>query len=193
MSERVHPSVFVHETAIVDEGARIGEGSKIWHFVHVSGGAAIGAQCSLGQNVFVANQVTLGDGVRVQNNVSLYEGVVIEDDVFLGPSCVFTNVINPRSHVSRKHEYRPTLVRRGATVGANATIVCGVVLGAYSFVGAGAVVTSDVANYSLVHGVPARHHGWVCACGVRLDEAACKACGARYSITSTACVPEARR
>lgn len=190
MSETIHRSAFVHETAVVDEGARVGEGSRIWHFTHLSGGAVVGARCSLGQNVFVANAVTLGDGVRVQNNVSLYEGVVVEDDVFLGPSCVFTNVINPRSHVSRKHEYAPTVVRRGVSIGANATIVCGVELGAYAFVGAGAVVTSDVAPHSLVYGVPARHHGWVCACGVSLEGTTCKTCGARYSVSSTACIPE---
>src|SRR5689334_18656794 len=135
---------FVHESAYVDDGAVIGEGTRVWHFCHVLGGATIGARCSLGQNVVVMNGVRIGDNVRIQNNVSIYEGVELEDDVFCGPSMVFTNVMNPRSHVSRKNEYRRTLVRRGASIGANATIVCGVTLGEYAFVGAGAVITSDV-------------------------------------------------
>ncbi len=157
--------------------------TRIWHFCHVMPGAVIGERCNLGQNVVVMGGTRLGNNVKVQNNVSIYEGVELEDDVFCGPSMVFTNVINPRSHVSRKHEYHRTLVRRGATIGANATIVCGVTLGAYAFVGAGAVVTQDVPPYALVAGVPARRIGWMCACGVRLDdtgEGVCKSCGTTY-------------
>ena len=156
---------WAHETAIVDEGARIGDGTKVWHFVHVMGGAVIGADCSLGQNVFVAGQVTIGDRVRIQNNVSVYEGVTLEDGVFCGPSMVFTNVRNPRAEVERKGEYEPTIVRRGATLGANCTVVCGVTIGAYAFVGAGAVVTGDVEPHALVVGVPAHRRGWMCTCG----------------------------
>ncbi len=178
-------SHFVHSSSFVDDGAVVGEGTKIWHFCHLMPGARVGRHCSLGQNVVVMNNVVLGDNVKVQNNVSLYEGVELEDDVFCGPSMVFTNVINPRSHVSRKNEYRRTLVRQGASIGANATIVCGVVLGRYSFVGAGAVVTSDVPDFALVVGVPARRVGWVCACGERLNlsegRGTCGVCGARYT------------
>ena len=150
---------FRHDTAIVDEGAEVGEGSRIWHFTHVCAGARIGTNVTLGQNVFVANRVTIGSGAKIQNNVSLYTGVIVEDDVFLGPSMVFTNVINPRSHVSRKDEYKKTLVRKGASIGANATVVCGVTLGRYCFVGAGSVVTRDVPDYALVYGSPARLRG----------------------------------
>lgn len=175
---------FVHESSYVDDGAKIGAGTKIWHFCHVMGGAVIGERCSLGQNVVVMNGTKLGNGVKVQNNVSVYEGVEIEDDVFCGPSMVFTNVVNPRSHVPRKHEYRRTLVRRGASIGANATIVCGVTLGEYCFIGAGAVVTKDVPAYALMTGVPAKRSGWMCECGVRLDEGlmelSCSACERRY-------------
>ena len=176
---------FVHESAYVDEGAEVGAGTKIWHFCHIMGGSVIGRDCSLGQNVVVMPRTKIGNNVKIQNNVSIYEGVELEDDVFCGPSMVFTNVINPRSHVSRKHEYRRTLVRRGSSIGANATIVCGAELGDYSFVGAGAVVTGNVRPYSLVVGVPARHIGWVCQCGERLpgtmeDELECVACGSRY-------------
>lgn len=174
----------VHESAYVDEGAVVGAGTRIWHFCHVMPGAVIGEGCSLGQNVVVMPGTRIGRNVKIQNNVSIYQGVELEDDVFCGPSCVFTNVINPRSQVSRKDEYQRTLVRRGATIGANATIVCGVTLGAYSFIGAGAVVTDDVPAYGLMLGVPARRVGWICACGVRLPEAGgvptCGACGARY-------------
>jgi UDP-2-acetamido-3-amino-2,3-dideoxy-glucuronate N-acetyltransferase len=159
---------YVHPSAIIDEGAQIGAGSKIWHFCHVMPGAVIGGACSLGQNVFVANKVRLGRNVKVQNNVSLYEGVICEDDVFIGPSAVFTNVINPRSSVERKHEYRPTILRKGVSIGANATIVCGVTLGTYAFVGAGSVVTNDVPSYALVVGNPARQIGWMSAHGARL-------------------------
>jgi len=175
---------FAHESSYIDAGAVVGRGTKIWHFCHVMPGAVIGERCNLGQNVVVMGGTRLGNNVKVQNNVSVYEGVTLEDDVFCGPSCVFTNVANPRSHVSRKSEYRPTLVRRGSTIGANATVVCGVTLGEYSFVGAGAVVTDDVPAFALMVGVPARRVGWMCQCGVRLEltggAATCGACGARY-------------
>lgn len=158
----------VHATAIVDDGAQIGAGTRIWHWVHICGGARIGAGCSLGQNVFVGNKVLIGDNVKIQNNVSVYDDVVLEDDVFCGPSMVFTNVINPRSHIERKHEYRATRVKQGATIGANATVVCGHDIGRYAFIGAGAVVTRDVPDYALMVGTPARRIGWVCECGIRL-------------------------
>ena len=182
-------SALVHESSYVDAGATLGAGTRVWHFCHVMAGAVIGEQCSLGQNVVVMPRVTLGRNVKVQNNVSLYEGVRCEDDVFLGPSMVFTNVLNPRSHVSRKHEYRDTIVRRGASIGANATIVCGHDVGEYAFVGAGAVVTHSVPAYALVTGVPARVVGWMCECGERLELPAdpsgahveCAACGKRYT------------
>ena len=154
-------SITIHPTACVDEGVEIGAGSKIWHFVHVLSGSVIGRDCVLGQNVMVGPKVSVGNNCRIQNNVSLYEGVEIEDDVFLGPSCVFTNVTNPRAFVSRKDEFAPTKVCRGASIGANATIVCGASIGAYALVGAGAVVTHDVPAYALVYGNPARQHGWV--------------------------------
>jgi UDP-2-acetamido-3-amino-2,3-dideoxy-glucuronate N-acetyltransferase len=179
----VHPTAFVHESAYVDEGATIGAGTKVWHFCHILGGAAIGERCSFGQNVVVMNGTRIGNNVKVQNNVSIYEGVELEDDVFCGPSMVFTNVINPRSHVSRRNEYQRTLVRRGASIGANATIVCGATLGEYAFVGAGAVVASDVPDYALMVGVPARRIGWMCQCGERLPdggEGTCAACGSTY-------------
>jgi len=178
------PDYFVHESSYVDDGAQIGRGTKIWHFSHVMPGAVVGERCNLGQNVVVMPGTRIGNNVKIQNNVSIYEGVVLEDDVFCGPSCVFTNVLTPRSHVSRKHEYRQTVVKRGASIGANATIVCGVTLGEYSFVGAGAVVTADVPPYALMVGVPARRVGWMCQCGERLavagGRAACAACGASY-------------
>ncbi|MCA9666603.1 MAG: N-acetyltransferase [Myxococcales bacterium] len=155
----------MHETAVVDEGARIGEGSKIWHFCHVMPDTTIGRGCSFGQNCVVGPHVRVGDGVKVQNNVSIYEGVEIEDDVFLGPSMVFTNVINPRAFIARRDEFRRTLVRRGATIGANATIVCGVTIGRYALIGAGAVVTRDVVDHALVVGVPGRQVGWVSRAG----------------------------
>ncbi len=181
---------FRHETAVVDEGAEIGEGTKVWHFCHVSTGARIGRGCVLGQNVYVAPTARLGDGVRVQNNVSIYDGVIVEDEAFLGPSAVFTNVRNPRSFVSRKHAYEETRVGRGATIGANATIVCGHRVGDYAFVGAGAVVTSDVPAHALMLGVPARQAGWMCRCGERLivEGAAghCGDCGRRYRVEAGA-------
>ena len=175
---------FIHESAYVDPGATVGTGTRIWHFCHVMPGAVIGERSSLGQNVVVMPGTRIGNNVKIQNNVSIYEGVILEDDTFCGPSCVFTNVVNPRSHVSRKAEYRQTLVRRGSSIGANATIVCGVTLGEYSFVGAGAVVTSDVPDFALMVGVPARRVGWMCQCGERLQveagRAACGVCGATY-------------
>ena len=161
---------YVHPSAYVDEPAAIGEGTKIWHFCHVMSGARIGKGCSLGQNVFVANNVAVGDNVKIQNNVSLYTGVELEDDVFCGPSCVFTNVTNPRSQILRHDEYRHTLVRRGATIGANATIVCGITIGRYAFIAAGAVVRTDVPDYALMAGVPAVQKGWMSRHGHRLAE-----------------------
>jgi len=184
---------FAHPSSYVDEGATIGAGTKIWHFSHVMPGAVVGARCNLGQNVVVMPGTRIGNNVKIQNNVSIYEGVVLEDDVFCGPSCVFTNVLNPRSHVSRKHEYRPTLVKRGASIGANATILCGVTLGEYAFIGAGAVVTSDVPPYALMVGVPARRVGWMCQCGERLHLAAaratCAGCGTAYAESGGALRP----
>ena len=183
----------IHPTAIVDPGAQIGEGTRVWHWVHICGGARIGERCSFGQNVFVGNDVVIGNNVRVQNNVSIYDAVTLEDDVFCGPSMVFTNVSNPRSAVSRKNEYRRTLVRRGASIGANATIVCGHEIGEYAFIGAGAVVTRDVPAYALMVGTPARRIGWMCRCGVRLGDAtgevACPECNTNYQITPTTCTP----
>ena len=180
---------FVHESSYVDDGAEIGEGTKIWHFSHIMAGAKIGNNCNIGQNVVISPGVAVGNNVKIQNNVSVYTGVRIEDDAFLGPSCVFTNVINPRSHIIRKDEYKQTLVSRGASIGANATIVCGVTLGKYCFIGAGSVVTNDVPDYGLVYGNPARQHGWMCQCGVQLvksndagDTCICPACGDRYGL-----------
>ena len=162
----------IHPSAIVDPGATIGEDCRIWHWVHVSGGAVIGSRCSLGQNVYVGNRVVIGNNVKIQNNVSVYDAVTLEDDVFCGPSMVFTNVYNPRSAVVRKDEYRPTLVKRGATLGANCTVVCGNAVGQYAFVGAGSVVTKDVPDYALVIGNPGRISGWMCQCGVKLASGA---------------------
>lgn len=184
---------WAHETAIIDAGARIGPGTRVWHWVHVCAGARIGANCVLGQNVFVGNQVVIGNNVRIQNNVSVYDDVTLEDDVFCGPSMVFTNVINPRSHVSRKDEYLKTLVRRGASIGANATVVCGNEIGEYAFIGAGAVVTRSVPGYALVIGSPAKRIGWMCQCGEHLPgnsgAVACASCGSRYRIDGNNCGP----
>ncbi len=178
------PDYTAHPSSFIDDGAQIGAGTRIWHFCHIMPGAVIGEGCSLGQNVVVMSGTRIGNNVKIQNNVSIYEGVELEDDVFCGPSCVFTNVINPRSHVSRKHEYRATRVGRGATIGANATVVCGITLGEYAFVGAGAVVTADVPAFALVVGVPARRVGWMCRCGERLSVSAgtarCGVCNTGY-------------
>lgn len=172
---------FIHSSSTIEEGATVGPGTRIWRFCHVMLGASIGSDCVLGQNVMVGRGVRLGRGVKVQNNVSIYAGVTLEDDVFCGPSCVFTNVLTPRAFVDRKDEFLPTLVQRGATIGANATIVCGVTIGRYATVGAGAVVTRDVADHSLVIGNPARHAGWVSRTGDRLDASlVCPRTGERY-------------
>ena len=184
----------IHPTAIVDKGANIGEGTRIWHWVHVCAGARIGRNCSLGQNVYVGNRVVIGDNVKIQNNVSVYDEVTLEDDVFCGPSMVFTNVYNPRSAVSRKDEYRKTLIRRGATLGANCTVVCGVTIGEHAFIGAGAVVNRDVPDYALMLGVPARQAGWMSRFGERLTlpligdgEATCPHTGEKYRASSGRC------
>lgn len=178
---------FAHETAVVDEPANIGEGTKIWHFSHVMSGAAIGEKCTIGQNVFIGATTKIGKNVKIQNNVSVYEGVDIEDDVFCGPSCVFTNVIRPRSALPRRNRnFDATLIRKGATIGANATIVCGVTIGEHAFIGAGSVVTKDVPAYALYFGNPAEHGGWICRCGEKLGAASdgevrvCPSCSARY-------------
>lgn len=181
-----------HPTAIIDEGARIGEDTRIWHWVHICAGAQIGANCSLGQGVFVGNRAVIGNNVRIQNNVSVYDDVLLEDDVFCGPSMVFTNVINPRSHVPRRNEYQGTIVKRGATLGANCTIVCGHTIGKFAFIGAGAVVTKDVPPYGLMVGTPARRIGWMCQCGLRLADSGdvrCQ-CGAAYRISKSSCEPK---
>jgi UDP-2-acetamido-3-amino-2,3-dideoxy-glucuronate N-acetyltransferase len=182
-------AVVIHPSAIVDDGAQLGDGTRVWHFVHVSAGARVGANGSLGQGVYVGNDVVIGSNVKIQNNVSVYDAVTLEDDVFCGPSMVFTNVHNPRSAVSRKTEYRRTLVKRGATLGANCTIVCGTTIGEWAFVGAGAVVSRNVPDYALVVGVPARRIGWMSRHGERLDlpvsgqgEASCPATGERYRL-----------
>ena len=179
----------IHSTAIVDAGAQIGQGTRIWHWTHVCSGARIGENCSLGQNVFVGNRVVIGNNVKIQNNVSVYDDVILEDDVFCGPSMVFTNVYNPRSAISRKHEYRSTRVKRGVTLGANCTIVCGITVGEYAFIGAGAVVNKDVKPYALMVGVPARQIGWMSQYGEQLDlpltgyaEATCAATGQTYRL-----------
>lgn len=175
---------FVHESSYVDEPCEIGKGTKIWHFSHIMSGCKIGDGCNIGQNVVISPGVVLGNNVKIQNNVSVYTGVRCEDDVFLGPSCVFTNVINPRSHVSRKSEYKETVLERGCSIGANSTIVCGHRIGKYALIGAGSVVTKDVPAYALVKGNPARIGGWVCNCGEKLEfedgKAVCKSCGRKY-------------
>jgi UDP-2-acetamido-3-amino-2,3-dideoxy-glucuronate N-acetyltransferase len=190
-------SYTVHPSAIVDEGASIGADTRIWHWVHVSSGARIGAGCSLGQGVYVGNDVQVGDNVKIQNNVSVYDAVTLEDDVFCGPSMVFTNVYNPRSAVARKDQYRRTLIRRGATLGANCTVVCGVTVGRYAFIGAGAVVQRDMPDFALAVGVPARQIGWMSRFGERLDlpmagegEAVCPHTGDKYTLSGGVCTLE---
>ena len=187
-------SYTAHPSAIVDDGAHIGEGTRIWHWVHVSAGARIGRGCSLGQNVYIGSDVVIGDNVRIQNNVSVYDKVTLEDDVFCGPSMVFTNVLNPRAAVTRKHEYLPTRVRQGATLGANCTVVCGSTIGRHAFVGAGAVVTGDVPDFALAVGVPARQIGWMSRHGERLDlplegdgSASCPGTGELYFLRDGRC------
>lgn len=180
---------FAHESSYIDEPSEIGEGTKIWHFCHVMSNSKIGRGCNIGQNVVISPGVTLGDNVKIQNNVSVYTGVELEDDVFCGPSMVFTNVVNPRSHVSRKDEYKKTLVKKGSSIGANATVVCGNTIGCYAFIGAGAVVTRDVPDYAMIVGNPGRVAGWMCECGIKLalskdiqkdETAVCAACGKGY-------------
>jgi UDP-2-acetamido-3-amino-2,3-dideoxy-glucuronate N-acetyltransferase len=182
---------YAHSSAIIDEPTEIGKGTRIWHFCHVMSGAKIGERCSFGQNVFIGSKVIIGNNVKVQNNVSIYDNVILEDNVFCGPSMVFTNVINPRSHIIRKDEYRDTLVKKGATIGANATVVCGITLGEYCFIGAGAVVTKNVPAYALYVGVPGKITGWVCHCGFRLNlpvstqeslHAICDNCKSKYQL-----------
>jgi UDP-2-acetamido-3-amino-2,3-dideoxy-glucuronate N-acetyltransferase len=195
----LNSDIQIHETAVVDPGAEIGIRSRIWHFTHICAGARIGEGCSLGQNVFVGNDVCIGANVKIQNNVSVYDSVILEDDVFCGPSCVFTNVINPRSAVVRKGEYQKTIVKKGATIGANSTIVCGVTIGEYAFIAAGAVVTQDIKPYSLVVGVPARQKGWMSKFGEKLKlpivgsgRAMCSATGEAYVLENGDCRPENR-
>lgn len=178
-------SVYIHETACVDEGADVGKGTKIWHFCHVMSGAQIGKNCVLGQNVFVGGKAKIGNGVKIQNNVSVYDLVILEDDVFCGPGCVFTNVVNPRSFVERKNEYKETLVKKGATIGANATLVCGITIGEYALIGAGAVVTKDVKPFALMTGIPAIQKGWVSKVGSVLDETLiCPETGEKYKLVN---------
>jgi len=185
---------FVHESSYVDEGCNIGEGTKIWHFSHIMSGSKIGRNCNIGQNVVISPGVEVGEGVKIQNNVSVYTGVVCEDGVFLGPSCVFTNVINPRAFIERKSEYRKTVVKKGASIGANATIVCGHDIGRYAFVGAGSVVTKTVPDYAMVYGCPATVRGYVCQCGEQLTfengKAVCSACGKQYTQEENSAVKE---
>jgi UDP-2-acetamido-3-amino-2,3-dideoxy-glucuronate N-acetyltransferase len=178
-------SIFIHESSIVESGGKIGEGTKIWHFSHIMPDVTIGSDCVIGQNVFIGKGVKLGNNVKVENNVSVFEGVILEDDVFCGPSCVFTNVINPRSRISQKHAFKPTRVKKGASIGANATIICGNTIGSHAFIGAGAIVSKDIPDYGLAYGNPARVHGWVCECGAKLNFAAnglseCASCGKKY-------------
>lgn len=189
-------TVFIHPTAVVDTGASIGSGSKLWHFCHISSRSVLGNNCIVGQNVFVDNDVVIGNGVKIQNNVSVYKGVTIEDDVFLGPSMVFTNVINPRSFIERKQEFKPTLVQKGASIGANATIICGCTIGSYALIGAGAVITRSVVSYALVTGNPGRQSGWVSQAGGRLHfnetgYGTCPITGSQYVIKNgTVCIVE---
>lgn len=188
-------SYWKHETAIIDDGAIIGDGTKIWHWTHVCARSRIGENCSFGQGAYVGNDVKIGNGVKVQNNVSIYDAVELEDDVFCGPSMVFTNVINPRAHISRKHEFLKTRVKKGATIGANATIVCGTTIGQYAFIAAGSVVTKNVADFALMVGVPAKQSGWMCKCGLKLkadlkeslQKIACSQCHTHYEINNSMC------
>jgi UDP-2-acetamido-3-amino-2,3-dideoxy-glucuronate N-acetyltransferase len=186
LATRIPPSVYIHESAYVDEEVEIGEGVKIWHFSHIMKGSSIGDSSIIGQNVVIGSDVTVGKKCKIQNNVSVYKGVTLEDEVFCGPSCVFTNVYNPRASVERKHEFLSTLVKKGATIGANATIVCGTTIGQYAMIGAGAVVKSDVPDYAIVTGVPAKKIGWACKCGTPLrfnsKYAVCQRCGNEYGI-----------
>ncbi len=187
---------YLHESSYIDEPCEIGAGTKIWHFSHIMKGCRIGRNCNIGQNVMLGPDVVIGDNVKIQNNVSVYTGVICEDDVFIGPSAVFTNVINPRSHINRKNEFRKTILRKGASIGANATIVCGHEIGMYAFVGAGAVVTRNVSDFALVVGNPARHAGWVCRCAARLDfnnsdnRAVCPECSSVYIMENGMVRPE---
>lgn len=172
---------FIHQSSIVDEGAIIGKGTKIWHFSHIMEGAIIGKYCSLGQNVHISSKAVIGNNVKIQNNVSIYDNVILKDDVFCGPSCVFTNVVNPRSFINRKAEYKETVVEIGASIGANATILCGITLGKFCFIGAGSVITKDVPDYALVYGNPSEIKGWICYCGFKLDAMLkCRTCGREY-------------
>ncbi len=184
---------FCHETSFIDEGVEIGEGTRIWHFSHLLTGAKIGRNCIIGQNVCIERGAVIGDGCKIQNNVSIYTGVTLEDGVFCGPSCVFTNVYNPRAFIERKHEYKPTLVKKGATIGANAAIVCGLTIGRYALIAAGALVRKDVPDYAVVAGVPARHIGWVCKCGTTLKAekgpVSCPYCGNEYILSDGALQP----
>lgn len=185
---------FVHESSYIDEPCQIGGGTKIWHFSHIMKNSVIGERCNIGQNVVISPDVVLGNNVKIQNNVSVYTGVICEDDVFLGPSCVFTNVINPRSFIARKEEYKQTLIKKGASIGANATIVCGHAVGRYAFIGAGAVVTKDIPDYALVVGNPARIVGYICECGNRLkkndDKYVCKSCNREYEMINQNLCPK---
>mgnify|MGYP000710527861 CR=1 FL=1 len=177
-------SFFVHESAIIDDNVVIDSDTKIWHFSHIQSNSRIGQKCSIGQNVNIGNNVRIGNHVKIQNNVSVYEGVILEDDVFCGPSCVFTNVINPRSKIPRKTEIKPTLIRKGATIGANSTILCGITIGKHAFIGAGSVVTEDIPDHGLAYGNPATLQGWMCECGHKLDEdKKCEACGKQLSFS----------
>jgi UDP-2-acetamido-3-amino-2,3-dideoxy-glucuronate N-acetyltransferase len=187
-SKAMEKKYFVHESSYIDEPCEIGEGTKIWHFSHIMKNSKIGRHCNIGQNVVISPDVTIGDNVKLQNNVSVYTGVELEDDVFCGPSMVFTNVVNPRSQVSRKDEYRKTLVKKGASIGANATVVCGHTIGSFAFIGAGAVVTKDIPDYALIVGNPGRLAGWMCECGIKLgfshdtqeQNCTCEVCGKSY-------------
>ncbi|HLG41513.1 MAG TPA: acyltransferase [Chitinophagaceae bacterium] len=187
-------SVFIHPTAVIDEGARIGAGTKVWHFSHLMATCKVGERCNIGQNVYIDNNAVIGNGVKIQNNVSVYNGVVIEDDVFLGPSMVFTNVINPRSFIERKNEFKKTIVKKGSTIGANATIICGIEIGEYALIGAGAVITKNVLPYALMTGNPGRQAGWVSEAGIKLDfdsggVAKCPQTGRVYKLENGFIVP----